>query len=289
MDVDKLPEVLPCGAIVGTVVSKVAAECGLSEKTIITTGAMDQISSAIGVGNVSEGVCTETTGTALVVGATTANPKFDVRTPITIYKHFGDKFIYMPYSNTAGMTLKWFKDKIMPYAAEEAKKRDVSVYDIVTEQAALSPVGSKGVIMLPQLSEAGAFLGISLATETSDLARSVLEGVAYMLRDLIEQVEAQGVMVDEIYSLGGGSYSSLWCQIKADVCKKKIVCTDYAQTTSLGAAILGAVAVGQYVNVAEALAILRTTKREFVPNESNFEAYDQGYEQYKKYLKIYNA
>lgn len=289
IDIDKLPEVLPCGVIVGTVASEVAAACGLSEKTIITTGAMDQISSAIGVGNMEEGMCTETTGTALVVGATTATPAFDVNNPITIYKHFDEKFIYMPYSNTAGMTLKWFKDKVMPYAVKEAEERGISVYDVVTENAATSPVGSKGVIMLPQLSEAGAFLGLSLATETADLARSVLEGVAYMLRDLIEQVEAQGVIMNELYSLGGGSYSSLWCQIKADVCKKKIVCNDYAQTTSLGAAILGAVAVGQYTDVTEALKVLRTAKKEFMPIESNFEAYDKGYERYKKYFKIYNA
>lgn len=241
IDIDKLPEVLPCGVFVGTVASEIAAACGLSEKTIITTGAMDQISSAIGVGNVGEGMCTETTGTALVVGATTANPMFDENNPITVYKHFDDKFIYMPYSNTAGMTLKWFKDKVMPYAAKEAEEHGISVYDVVTKNAATSPAGSKGVIM------------------------------------------------NELYSLGGGSYSSLWCQIKADVCKKKIVCNDYAETTSLGAAILGAVAVGQYTDVTEALKVLRITKKEFMPIESNFEAYDKGYERYKKYLKIYNA
>ncbi len=289
LNAEKLPEVLPCGSIVATVKSDVAMQCGLSEKTIITTGAMDQISSAIGVGNVIEGMCTETTGTALVVGATTAKPIFDESNPITIYKHFDEKYIYMPYSNTAGMTLKWFKDKIMPYAADEAKTRGISVYDVVTEYAAQSPVGSKGVIMLPQLSEAGAFIGLSLATEAADLARSVLEGVAYMLRDIIEQIETQGVVVDELYSLGGGSYSQLWCQIKADVCKKKIVCTDYAQTTSLGAAILGAVAVGKYKSVDEALKLCKTTKKVFVPNESNFEVYDRSYESYKKYLKIHNT
>lgn len=289
LNAEKLPEVLPCGSIVGTVNPDVAKQCGLSEKTVITTGAMDQISSAIGVGNVVEGMCTETTGTALVVGATTAKPVFDESNPITIYKHFDEKYIYMPYSNTAGMTLKWFKDKIMPYATDEAKERGISSYDVITEKAAQSPVGSKGVVMLPQLSEAGAFLGLSLATETADLARSVLEGVAYMLRDIIEQVETQGVVVDELYSLGGGSYSQLWCQIKADVCKKKIVCTDYAQTTSLGAAILGAVAVGEYASVNEALKVCKATKKEFIPNESNFKAYDKNYERYKKYLKIYHV
>lgn len=289
LDAAKLPEILPCGTIVGTVREEIAARCGLSKETVVTTGAMDQISSAIGVGNVKEGMCTETTGTALVVGATTGSPVFDESNPITIYKHFDEKFIYMPYCNTAGMALKWFKDKIMPYAAEEAKARNISAYDVITERAAYSPVGSRGVTMLPQLSEQGAFLGITLAAEVSDLARSVLEGVAYMLRDIVEQVEAQKVVVNELYSLGGGSYSPLWCQIKADVCKKNIVCIDYAQTTSLGAAILASVAVGTYADVEEALRVRKGTKRIVTPKEENYAAYDAGYARYKKYLNVYST
>lgn len=288
IDTAKLPEIFPCGTIVGTVSDVIAKRCGFSANMLVTTGAMDQISSAIGVGNVEEGMCTETTGTALVVGVTTKKPVFDEKKLITIYKHYDEKFIYMPYSNTAGMTLKWFKDKLMPDVAEEAQKRGISPYDIVTERAATAPPGSKGVIMLPQISEQGAFLGITLATELSDMARSVLEGVGYMLREIVEQIEAQGVIVDKIYALGGGSYSPLWCQIKADICKKTIVCSEYAQTTSLGAAILGAVAVGRYASVTEALQCQKGTGSIVTPNSKNFETYDIGYEKYKNYIKRYN-
>lgn len=288
IDANKLPKIMPCGKVVGGISNESATICGLSSNTVVTTGAMDQISSAVGIGNVKEGMCTETTGTALVVGVTTEKPNLNVNLPITVYKHFDSKFIYMPYSNTAGITLKWFKEKVMPYVTEEAQKRNTSAYDIIDKTAEKSPAGSKGVIMLPQLSENGAFLGLTLATETSDLARSVLEGVAYMLRGIIEQVEAQGVVVNEILSLGGGSYSKLWCSIKADICKKNIICTDYPQTTSLGAAILAALAIGQYSNIEEAFKVLKVTKTVIEPNEKNFEIYDVGYQNYNKFLKIYN-
>lgn len=286
LDKDMLPEILPCGAVVAPISQKIADECGLSERTVVVTGAMDQIASAIGIGNIKEGMCTETTGTALVVGVTVEEPVFDIKNPVTVYKHYDNKYIYMPYSNTAGMSLKWFRDKIMPYSLAEAERLGISSYDFIDNEAEGAPAGSNGVIMLPQLSENGAFLGITLATDTSDLARSVLEGVAFMLREIKESIENKNVEIKEIYSLGGGAYSKLWCQIKADVCQKNIICTDYAQTTALGAAILASVALGEYKNINEALENCKNNGRSIKPNVNNESIYDNIYSKYKKYLNV---
>ncbi len=275
---EKLPDILPCGTIVGTV----HKDFGFSENTVVVTGAMDQISSAVAVGNVKEGIFTETTGTALVAGVTTKTPVFDLDNPVTVYRHFDDKFIYIPYFSTAGMTLKWFRDNLMPYAAEEGKKNGLSAYEYIDRMAEKSSPGSGGVIMIPHLSEQGAFVGLNLATSISDMARSVLEGVAYMLREITELVENKNITIKEIYSLGGGSYSPIWCRIKADVCKKSIICIDYAQTTALGAAMIASVATGVYSSVEDAVAKCSITSRRVEPDESNFAAYDKGFNKYKK-------
>ncbi len=279
-----LPEILPCGTPVGRIIPKLAEELGFSSDTYVTTGAMDQIASAIGSGNINEGIVTETTGTALVVGVTTENPVFDISNPVTIYKHYDGKFIYMPYCNTAGIALKWFRDRLMPYAADEAANAGISAYEYIDEKAAQSPPGSNGVIMIPKLSEEGAFIGLSLSTDISDMARSVLEGVAYMLREIIELIENRGISITEIYSLGGGSYSPLWRQIKADVCGKNIISADYAQTTALGAAVLAAVADGKYKTAKEALAARRVEKRTEIPCAENFEVYNKNYKKYKNFI-----
>lgn len=280
IDRAKLPEILPCGTVVG----KVDKAFGFSEDTVVVTGAMDQISSAVAIGNIKEGIFTETTGTALVAGVTTKNPVFDIDSPVTVYKHFDDKFIYMPYYNTAGMALKWFKDKIMPYAADEGKKLGMSSYEYIDFMAEKAPAGSHGVIMLPHLSEQGAFMGLTLATNVSDMARSVLEGVAYMLRGITELVENRNIDIKEMYALGGGSYSPIWCKIKADACKKTVICIDYAQTTALGAAILASVATKTYASVEEAVATCNIKGRKINPDPENYGAYDAGYKQYQKYL-----
>ena len=105
-----------------------------------------------------------------------------------------------------------------------------------------------------------------------------------MLREIIELIENRGISITEIYSLGGGSYSPLWRQIKADVCGKNIISADYAQTTALGAAVLAAVADGKYKTAKEALAARRVEKRTEIPCAENFEVYNKNYKKYKNFI-----
>jgi len=264
---EMLPEILPCATVVG----RVKKEFGFGEDTVVTTGAMDQISSAVGVGNIREGIFSETTGTALVVGITAEKPTFDVSAPITVYKHFDEKFIYMPYFATAGMSLKWFRDTFMPEAS----------YSDIDRLAEKSEAGSRGVIMSPDLSHGGGFCGITLSSDISDMARSVLEAVAFTLRSFIELSEKKEIDIKEIYSLGGGSKSRLWGQIKADVCQKNIIPVDFSQTTALGAAVLGSLAIGIYESVDEALKRINTSGNAIKPDENNFEIYNETYRKWR--------
>ncbi|MBR4173124.1 MAG: xylulokinase, partial [Clostridia bacterium] len=153
----------------------------------------------------------------------------------------------------------------------------------IDELSSKAPIGSDGVIMLPNLTAEGGFFGLSLSTTAGDMARSVLEGVAYMLEDVITLLESKGMSVKKVYSLGGGSKSKLWCSIKADVVNKGIVQVGYAQTTSRGAAVLAAVADGIYKNVGEAVEKFKDQNTVFIPEKENVEKYK---EYYKKYQKI---
>jgi len=275
----KFPEILPCGTVVGDLLPAVCSKLNLHPETLVVTGAMDQIASAIGAGNTRQGIVTETTGTALVVGATVDKPCFDMENPLTVYKHYNEKFIYMPYFATAGITLKWFRDTVLPHLVAEAKEKGVSSYDLVGEIAAQSPPGSNGVIMNPDMVKGGGIHGLRLSTTMPDLARSVMEGVAFLLRSLLEGVEAKGIRVDRILSMGGGSYSALWSSIKASVCGKTVQCVGYSQTTALGAAILAAVAVGACADAETARQL--ESGWTYEPNMQEKTIYDEVYTQYK--------
>lgn len=280
---EKFPKILPCGSLVGSVNPKLASDLGLSPKTVVVTGAMDQIASAIGAGNISEGMITETTGTALVVGATVQNPVFDLSAPLTVYKHYDNQFIYMPYSATAGIVLKWFRDTVMPETVEKAKCLGCSSYSLLDELAEKSSVGSNGTILNPDFSNGGAWHGLKLSTTREDMTRSVLEGVAYMLRELMEAVEKRGANIHEVYSLGGGSHSPLWSKIKASVCGKQIHTVSYSQTTALGAAVLASVALGVYPDVKNAVQKIQITGKTYEPVPEWQATYQTGYKNYLLY------
>lgn len=284
VDTEKFPEIVSCGTIIGNVLQEVCQSTGLSRDTVVVTAAMDQISSAIGAGNIKEGIVTETTGTALVLGATVSKPEFDIKKPLTIYKHFDSKFIYMPYMPTAGIVLKWFRDTVMPDVRAIAEQRGVSSYSVIDEIAGSAPCGSNGVIMNPDFTNGGFLSGLTLATTRSDLARSVLEGVCYILRGLIENIEARGTLIKDIYSLGGGSYSSLWCEIKASVCEKRIHSIGYGQTTALGAAMLGFTAIGVFDSIEDAVANANITSKSYEPCKEDSLVYDTCYQNYKKQI-----
>lgn len=278
---EMLPEILPCATPVGMP----HAEFGFGESTVVTTGAMDQISSAVGVGNIREGIFSETTGTALVVGITAEKPVYDIDSPITVYKHHDGKFIYMPYYPTAGMALKWFRDTVMPYAESEGERLGLSDYAYIDTVAEKAPAGSRGVIMNPSLSHTGGFMGITMSAGISELARSVLEAVAFTLRGIVELARARGIETDEIYSLGGGAKSRLWGQIKADVCQKTIIPVDFFETTALGAAMLGGCAIGAYKGVEEAAQRCRVSGSAINPQKTTFKIYDENYRKYKEYTE----
>lgn len=282
IDKEKIPHILPCGTDVGTVTDEAAKTIGLSKNTHVITAAMDQISSAIGAGNITEGIVTETTGTALVVGVTVKKPDFDISKPVTVYKHYNNMFIYMPYFPTAGIVHKWFRNTVFPDVNQKAESLGISPYSLIEEEAKHSPAGSNGVVFNPDFTSGGSFSGLNLSTTRADLARSVQEGIAYVLRELLEQVESKGVNIAKVYSLGGGSYSKLWTQIKASVCDKDFTTVGYSETTSLGCAILASVAIGMYADVEDALSVIDNVSKTFNSICSEKKVYDKCFQNYKK-------
>jgi len=81
---EKIPDILECGAVVSEILPEAAKRIGLSASCLVSTGAMDQAAAAIGACNVSKGVVSETTGTALVVAATVDQHHPQGQVPVNI-------------------------------------------------------------------------------------------------------------------------------------------------------------------------------------------------------------
>jgi xylulokinase len=281
---DKFPEVVPSGTIIGKLLGSVAGDLGLSPEVMVTTGAMDQVASAVGSGNTAVGIVSETTGTAQVVAATCEKNVPEQWTPVTIYRHaVGDAFLKIVINQTAGIAYKWFRDE---FCIDLAKAHE-DAFDAMGALAEKEPAGSRGLIFFPHLTGMqfpqsdetlrGAFVGVGLDTNRGCFIRAIMEGVGFMLR---ESIEGMNLKPESIISLGGGAKSPLWCQIKADISGIKIAILEHAESTSLGAAVMGCVAMGIYSDYQTAAKAL-VRESEFQPVAENHDLYQPAYAEYQ--------
>jgi xylulokinase len=259
---------------------EIALSLGLHPDVIVTTGAMDQVAMAVGAGNIQPGLITETTGTCLAVGVT--NTTFPPAwSPVPVYSHYTKGlFFRINIMQTAGIVLKWFRDE---FCLDLLSDR-VSAFDLMSALAAQAPPLSKGVMVFPHFQgmntnpdARGVITGLSLESGRDCLIRAILESVGYMLK---ESCEWLGVSASQICSLGGGSKSEVWNQIKADICNCDIRVLDVQEAALTGAAILGALAIGHFQDIRDGLGKIKSGKR-YSPTQ-NTTLYRNGYEKYQE-------
>lgn len=285
-----LPHLIPPGEVIANVSEEASAQTGLSQSTKVVGGGMDQSVGAIGAGNIRAGVVSETTGAALTIQVTIPSQDVDKNKVIPVYCHsVPGKFLFVPVCPTAGMAYKWFRDTFAALEIAQAEKDDSDSYDLLSALAVDVPAGSDGLIMLPHLMGAyspepnpaarGSFTGFTLSHTRGHFARSILEGVAFLLKKNLEVLQNAGVEVAEIRSTGGGARSPLWNQIKANVCNLPVVTLQNEDTALLGDAILAGVAAGIFRTIDEGCEKMVTVKDKVLPNEQaeNYTAFYRMY------------
>lgn len=123
----------------------------------------------------------------------------------------------------------------------------------------------------------GCFYGLTPAHWVGHLARAVLKGCAYAMRDVAERLKAMSVPLREILLLGGGARSRLWGRIRADVCNLPVVLPQRVDTASLGAAMLAAVAAGLHADLSSCVGELPAPTETLEAEPSHRAVYDEGY------------
>jgi sugar (pentulose or hexulose) kinase len=285
-----LPPIIDEGVVVERIKPEVAEKLGVGPDVVVVKGAMDQITSAVGAGNIRSGIVTETTGSALAVVVTVDELLFDRQVKLPYQPHIiPNKFTLLPYAQTSGIVYKWFKDNIL---ADPERRGDNGGprFEELNRLAASVPAGSEGIVFLPFLAGAhfpendtyakGVFYGITLKHDRAHFCRAIMESIGYLLRRILDPVRDFGIGVEEIHSMGGAARSDLWLQIKSDICNCPIVRMEEEETSTLGAAILASVQVGDYGSIEEAIGTMVKKGGRFEPNGANRAIYDRGYELY---------
>ena len=289
---DLLPPTYESIDVCGEITPSVAKITGLLAGTPVVGGGADNACSAVGNGIVKEGRVSASLGTSGVVLAHSDQVRVDPDLRLHSFCHsVPNKCYIMGVMLSAGGAYRWFRDTIAQRELVEAKANGTDAYDLLGAQAETAPVGSEGLIFLPYLTgertphaDANAkanFFGLTLRHQRSHLIRSVMEGVTYGMRDSLELIRGLGTTVDQIYATGGGSRSTLWRQMQADIYQAEIVTINIEEGPAFGAAILAGVGTGVYTSVESATDQIVKITSQTDPISDHVEIYEQYYRIYR--------
>jgi xylulokinase len=270
---DQMPDLVRPGDAIGTIDPIVARDLDLSPGVIVVAGAGDGQAAELGAGVAGSGRAYLNLGTAVVSGISTTRYAVD-RAFRTLYGASPGSYLLETDLKGGTFTVSWLVDRwLLSRASGETAEAILAALE--SEASQLSP-GSDGLVLLPYWNgvmnpywdddATGAVIGWHGAHGPAHMYRAILEGIAFEQRLAIDSVErGAGAKIDEMVVMGGGSKSDLFCQIAADVIGRQIVRASSQEATSLGAAILGAVAIGSYPDVRSAARAMTSSGSVFEP------------------------
>ncbi len=292
LDAHILPRAFESPAVTGQITRETALLTGLSAGTPVVAGAGDQAASAVGNGIIKPGISSATIGTSGVIFAYTDSPKLDPQGRIHTFCHaVPGKWHVMGVTQGAGLSLRWFRDQFGSGESWYAERIGSDPYELIIREAERVPPGSEGLLFLPYLMgertphldarARGVWFGLTAAHTRAHLVRSILEGVAFSLRDSLEIFKELGIPVEHVRASGGGSRSFLWRAIQADIYGKEVVTLETSEGSAFGAALLAGVGAGEYSSVEESARAAIQIGERLSPRKENSEAYSRLYAIYR--------
>jgi xylulokinase len=287
LDRATLPRVYESSEITGSVTEAAGRATGLNKDTPVIAGAGDQAASAIGNGIVEPGAVSCTVGTSGVVFAYLREPAYDPRGRVHTFCHaIPNAWHVMGVTQGAGLSLQWYRNRLAQSC----------LYDELTADASLSPPGAHGLFWLPYLmgertphldpNARAAWVGLTARHQSSDLVRSILEGVCYSLKDCLGIINGLGASATVTRLSGGGAKSPLWHQLFADILNQRVTTLETQEGSAFGAALLAMIGTGEYANAQE---VCRTAVHEVSAKEPEPKAVEFYERHYQIYRSLYPA
>jgi xylulokinase len=291
VDPVQFPPVRPAHHLHGTVTPAAAAATGLRVGTPVYVGTVDGVAAAMEAGAIDPGVVAEMTGTSTVLMFPCAAPR-TVPAFIALPHAIPGAYLLLGAMVASGASLNWYRDQFGLAEQQAAQLLNEDAFDLLTRQAANAPHGSEKVIFLPYMmgerapiwnsNARGVLFGLSLATTRGAVIRAILEGTAYALRHNIEVAQAAGNTISELRSVGGGTKSDVWNQLKADILGIPVMLPEASVGAPLGDAVIAGVGAGVYQDVRREVRDLVRIKTTYEPNLATRRRYDDLYHAYRR-------
>jgi xylulokinase len=280
IDKNKFPDIKRFGEKAGTILPEVADELGISDSVIVAVGMQDQKAAALGAGIMAgENVLTLSLGTSSAI-CVLSEHICDPTGRVLCHAFDGRRYILENHVGASGAALKWLRNTLFPEKG----------YAELDKLAAASKPGSGGVVFNPGLDgKKGFFAALSLSTDSGDLVRAVLEGIAYAVKQIVEiqqEVSSAAKLIKELRIFGGGAASPLWPGIIADCTGLPVVLSRTADTANLGAAACAGMALGLFPGREVPARFTGDPGPAYFPNRENTAFYNG---EYQKFLALRNS
>lgn len=259
LDESLIPDIKPLFSEHGHLSAGIARLLGLKEGIPVTYKSGDQPNNALSLNVLKPGEVAATAGTSGVIYGVSDELTYDQQSRVNTFAHVN-------YSNDAkrtgvllcingtGSMYRWAKYNFAPNLS----------YSELNQLAALSPIGSKGIRVLPFGNGAermlnnkytGAqLLGVDLNLHNqSDIFRSVQEGIAFSFRYGLDILRENGMQPKVIRAgMANLFLSDLFAQAFVDVTGVPVEL--YENDGSVGAALGAGIGAGVFKNAEEAFA-----------------------------------
>lgn len=274
-----LPELKESYEVVGEVNSSVLKKL---EGVKVVAGAGDNAAAAIGTGTIGEGNCNISLGTSGTIFISSKDFNVDENNALHSFAHSDGNYHLMGCMLSAASCNKWFSEEVL-----ETK-------DYAREQEGITDemLGRNNVFFLPYLmgerspindtNARATFIGMDLHNNRTDMYLSVLEGVAFAIRDSLEVAKKLGINIEKSKICGGGAKSELWVKIISNVLNITLELPVTEEGPGYGGAMLAMVGTGAFSNVEECCEALIRTKAVIRPNEEIAERYEKKYAEFKE-------
>jgi xylulokinase len=277
---DHMPNLVEGTAPAGRLLADLAQRWGMTQAPVIAGSAGDNAAGAVALGAIHPGDAFVSLGTSGVLWATTAGFAPNPKAAVHAFCHcVPGTWHQMGVILSAASCLSWLSGVV---GAPEA--------------TLLSELGDKidlpsSVLFLPYLSGErtphndadirGAFAGLSHESSRATLTQSVMEGVAFAIRDCLDALRDAGTNLRSVDAIGGGARSRLWLAIIANVLDLPVNrLADSEVSGAMGAALLGRMAATGEAPSAVCRPPRRTETLE--PQASLREAYSAAFARYRK-------
>ena len=281
IEAGELPSIAEETSIAGTVTTRGAELTGLIPGTPLAVGTGDDFSNPLGCGVCRPGVVAVSLGTAETVAALSDRTIIDHDQLVETHAYPGGLYHLGNPGWLSGGAVRW-ASTLLSIASDEA----------FSALAATAPAGCDGLTFIPALTGAtapkwiaaarGSFIGLSTSHQPAHLARAVLEGTAFAMRDVIDRLDALGVQTCRLRLMGGGAQSDVWCQIRSDATGRPADVLVDGDASAIGAGLLAAVAAGVSSDITTASSAVQHALREVAPDPSMAQAYEAAYRLYRE-------